>query len=327
MRAEEETGEQGLVVEAAASQQQQSDKRPISPRQIRFAVNLSFAVNLLLFLLKVWAAAMSLSLSVIASALDSSLDLLSGAILFYISRQIRKPEPYKYPVSKSRLEPVGLVVFASIMGMLSLWIIRDSAETLLSGSSSIDMNAWSLGVLIFTIASKLLLHIYCKTFEDASDVVAALAQDHRNDVLTNIIGIGGAAAASYVASLWWMDATGAILLSLYIIISWVRSGKEQVETLVGKTASPQLLAQLTYLAAHHDDRIVRVDKVLAYHFGVRFICEVDVVLPEDMPLKETHDIGESLEKRIEQLDNVERAFVHLDYEWTHKAEHKIILGD
>jgi hypothetical protein len=104
-----------------------------------------------------------------------------------------------------------------------------------------------------------------------------------------------------------------------------------------------------YLAAHHDARILRVDKVLAYHFGTRYLCEVDVVLPESMPLKETHDIGEvspaawmrrtragvskspvvpcaqSLEIRIEALPMVERAFVHCDYEYTHKAEHKAPL--
>jgi len=56
----------------------------------------------------------------------------------------------------------------------------------------------------------------------------------------------------------------------------------------------------------------------------RFICEVDIVLPEDMPLKQTHDIGEALEIKIENLDVVERAFVHIDYEWEHQAEHKRI---
>ena len=42
------------------------------------------------------------------------------------------------------------------------------------------------------------------------------------------------------------------------------------------------------------------------------------------PLKEAHDIGESLQMKIEQLDDVERAFVHLDYETEHgpNMEHK-----
>ncbi len=60
-----------------------------------------------------------------------------------------------------------------------------------------------------------------------------------------------------------------------------------------------------------------------YYFGNRIIAEVDIVLPEDMMLKEAHDIGESLQIAIEGLEFVERAFVHLDYEWFHAPEHKI----
>lgn len=45
------------------------------------------------------------------------------------------------------------------------------------------------------------------------------------------------------------------------------------------------------------------------------------MLPKDMPLHQAHDIGESLQFRIEDLDEVERAFVHLDFETGHKPEH------
>ncbi len=54
----------------------------------------------------------------------------------------------------------------------------------------------------------------------------------------------------------------------------------------------------------------------------RFLCEIDIVLPESMPLKEAHDIGNALETKIEALPYVERAFVHLDYDWTHVPEHR-----
>ena len=45
------------------------------------------------------------------------------------------------------------------------------------------------------------------------------------------------------------------------------------------------------------------------------------MLPPDMPLCEAHDIGESLQEKVESLNEVERAFVQLDYESTHKPEH------
>jgi hypothetical protein len=42
-------------------------------------------------------------------------------------------------------------------------------------------------------------------------------------------------------------------------------------------------------------------QVRAYTFGPRMFAEVDVVLPADMPLREAHDIGESLQNKIESL--------------------------
>lgn len=68
--------------------------------------------------------------------------------------------------------------------------------------------------------------------------------------------------------------------------------------------------------------IIAIDTVRAFHLGPKYVVEVDIVLPENMPLREAHDIGESLQIKLEELEQVERAFVHLDYEYMHKPEHK-----
>lgn len=49
------------------------------------------------------------------------------------------------------------------------------------------------------------------------------------------------------------------------------------------------------------------------------------MLPEEMSLKEAHDIGELLQNKLESLEKVERAFVHIDYESEHdpETEHKV----
>lgn len=75
---------------------------------------------------------------------------------------------------------------------------------------------------------------------------------------------------------------------------------------------------------NHHPKLLYVDTVRAFHFGVNFLVEVDIVLPEDMTLKEAHDIGEPLQQKLESLPEVERAFVHLDYEFEHRPsdEHK-----
>ncbi|KAK4690472.1 hypothetical protein P7C71_g6326, partial [Lecanoromycetidae sp. Uapishka_2] len=47
--------------------------------------------------------------------------------------------------------------------------------------------------------------------------------------------------------------------------------------------------------------------------GDKLNVEVDVVLDENMTLRDSHDLGESLQYVLESVPNVDRAFVHLDY--------------
>lgn len=72
----------------------------------RIAIYASNAANLVLFLAKVYASIQSRSLAVIASTLDSLLDLLSGFILWFTASAMRKPNQYRYPIGKTRMQPV-----------------------------------------------------------------------------------------------------------------------------------------------------------------------------------------------------------------------------
>ena len=115
---------------------------------------------------------------------------------------------------------------------------------------------------------------------------------------------------------------GGICISIYIFTRWALVCHEQFTSLLGASADPAFLSQLTYLALHHDPRILAVDTVLAYRIGTKLHCEVHIALPGDMTLRVAHDIGESLEKNIEKLEDVELAWVHLDFEWSHAGEHR-----
>ena len=54
-----------------------------------------------------------------------------------------------------------------------------------------------------------------------------MAQDNLNDVLTNSLAIASALCAASLPVLWVVDPIGAVLLSLYIIGSWVGTAIEQ----------------------------------------------------------------------------------------------------
>lgn len=72
----------------------------------RLAVHVSNMCNLVLFAAKVFASIESRSLAVIASTLDSLLDLLSGFILWFTAHAMKKPNRYHYPIGKMRMQPV-----------------------------------------------------------------------------------------------------------------------------------------------------------------------------------------------------------------------------
>ncbi|XP_027353491.1 metal tolerance protein 11 isoform X2 [Abrus precatorius] len=270
------------------------EERDKLARNETFAIRLSNVANMVLFAAKVYASIRSGSLAIIASTLDSLLDLLSGFILWFTAFSMQTPNPYQYPIGKKRMQPL------------------ENAFNLTR-----EQERWVVGIMLSVTVVKFLLMIYCRSF--TNEIIKAYAQDHFFDVITNIIGLIAALLANYVDD--WMDPVGAIILALYTIRTWSMTVLENVNSLVGRSAAPEYLQKLTYLCWNHHKAVRHIDTVRAYTFGSHYFVEVDIVLPADMPLQEAHDIGESLQEKLELLPEIERAFVHLDYEYSHKPEH------
>lgn len=74
-------------------------------------------------------------------------------------------------------------------------------------------------------------------------------------------------------------------------------------------------------AMTHSPFIKQIDTVRAYHSGPRLIVEVDIVMDPQETLQSTHDVAEALQIKLESLPDVERAYVHVDYETDHAPEH------
>ena len=73
----------------------------------------------------------------------------------------------------------------------------------------------------------------------------------------------------------------------------------------------------------HSPQITAIDTVRAYHSGPRIIVEVDIVMDAQTSLRTTHDVAEALQIKLESLPDVERAYVHIDFETSHKPEHSL----
>jgi cation diffusion facilitator family transporter len=288
-------------------------------RQSQLALQISFYANIVLLGVKLFAAVSSGSLSIITSALDSFLDLVSGFILFVTDKSIRKQNKYLYPIGKSRMQPLGIIVFSCIMGTLGFQVLIEGIRQLVGEQHThhLEHLVLTISIMVGVIVLKFFLFLFCRKSKSPS--VQAYAQDHRNDVATNIVGLAAALVGDRLY--YWVDPLGAILLAAYIIVNWSQTAMENIKSMVGVSAPPEFLAQLTYLAWNHHPDIVLIDTIRAYTFGPKYFVEVDVVLEENMPLRRAHDIGEALQNRIELMEDVERAFVHLDFESEHAPEH------
>ncbi|KAL7622373.1 hypothetical protein AAE478_007877 [Parahypoxylon ruwenzoriense] len=241
-------------------QQQVEEDARMAPK-IKFAVNASFTVNFCLFVIQMYAAVSTGSLS---------MDLVSSFVMLITSRMAVRASIYKYPVGRTRIETIGIILFCALMT---------------------------------TVAIQLLI-------------------DHRNDIVVNIFGL----VMSVVGDrfIWYLDPIGAMCIALLILFSWVANAFEQVWLLVGKSAPKEFVSKLIYISMTHDPQIEKVDTCRAYHAGQKYYVEVDIVMDQSVPLKISHDVSQSLQRKLEGLSDVERAFVHVDYDDDHNIhqEHK-----
>ncbi|KAI8287720.1 hypothetical protein K4K59_006884 [Colletotrichum sp. SAR11_240] len=251
---------------AEDEERQQVDEDARMGPKIKFAVNASFTVNFCLFVIQLYAAVSTGSLSLLVE---------SGRALGEGKR------------ASEELHIIPIVI---------------------------------VGVAIFAKGS---LMLYCFAYRKYPSVHVFFI-DHRNDIVVNSFGL----IMSVVGDrfVWYLDPIGAMCIALLILFSWVANAFEQVWLLVGKSAPRDFLAKLTYMSMTHDTRILKVDTCRAYHAGQKYYVEIDIVMDESTPLKISHDVAQELQRKVEGLGDVERAFVHVDYEDQHniQTEHKAL---
>ncbi|ETN39015.1 uncharacterized protein HMPREF1541_07057 [Cyphellophora europaea CBS 101466] len=284
-------------------------------RKATWAININVIANIILLAAKGIAALQSSSLSLIASLLDSALDLLCTVIVWSTDKLVSwrlDSLARRFPVGRRRLEPLGILVFSIIMVISFLQILQESVSKLLpSGDHAIaTLPAVAIASMAGTVILKGIIGLGCMRIKTTQ--VQALAQDCKTDVYFNTLSllfplIGRA------AGVWWLDPAGAAILSLYIIYDWADTCLENVTRLCGTAVDDRLGKKLTYLAYRFAPVVMGFKSIKAYHAGDGVWVEYDVLLDEKTPLRRSHDISETLQYCAEALTEVDRCFVTTDY--------------
>ncbi len=289
----------------------------------QIAVYGSFVANIILAILQVYGAVASGSLSLFTTMADAIFDPMSNITLILSNKAVKKVDARKFPAGKARIETAGNIVFCFLMTAVSFILIAFSVRELVEGSTD-DTKSFHLPSIIavaIAFCTKLGLFLYCWALRNQYSQVRILWEDHRNDLFINGFGILTSVGGSKLR--WWLDPAGAIVLSVLISVLWLHTAYSEFQLLIGISADTETQQLITYVSMTHSDRIKQIDTVRAWHSGPRLVVEVDVVMDPEESLRVSHDIAEDLQMKLESLPNVERAYVHVDYEFEHRPEHSL----
>lgn len=248
----------------------------------KIALDLSLWINIFILITKVIAYFETLSLSILAALVDSILDVVSQWILSYTEKRSSKTRSSAhYPAGASRLEPLGVLSCAALMGFASFGVLKEALEKLYEGvehgTGKLDENWSSFWSMSSVVLVKIGLWVLCRRvgnirIADAAhhqgtrglvetntycvdSTMEALAQDHWNDCLSNAVAAIALFCTLSNDNFWILDPIGAIIISVYIIFSWYSTGKEQIEQLTGKAAPRDFIDELYETASNFDPKM------------------------------------------------------------------------
>jgi cation diffusion facilitator family transporter len=288
----------------------------------KIAVYGSFVANVFLAILQIYGAVASGSLSLFTTMADAVFDPLSNITLIACNKAVAHVNPHRFPAGKARIETAGNIVFCFLMTAVSFILIAFSIEELAThakNNDKMDFHLPSTIAVAVAFVTKLCLFLYCWALRNQYSQIRILWEDHRNDLFIN--GFGVLTSVGGAKLVWWIDPMGAIILSVLISVLWLRTAYSEFQLLIGITADTETQQLITYVSMTHSEKIRQIDTVRAWHSGPRLVVEVDVVMDPEESLRVSHDVAEELQMKLESLPDVERAYVHVDFETTHKPEH------
>lgn len=157
-------------------------------RLVNLAIRINFVANVVLLASKVAIMALTSSMSVLAGLVDGVLDFLSTLIIWVTMTLIRRQDRHRYPISRRRLEPLSVLVFSVIM-VTSFFQVALTSFNRLIGDDRIlvELSLPSIGLMVGTVAIKLLCWVWCRLIPSPS--VQVLAHDAMTDVIFNTFSI------------------------------------------------------------------------------------------------------------------------------------------
>jgi cation diffusion facilitator family transporter len=266
--------------------------------------------NLLLGMIKIVIGYIYSSISLISDGIHSLSDVITSVIAIVGIKIALKPPDESHPYGHSRFECLFSFFIGLALFLTAYEIGKFAVERIVSGET-IEINAIMVAVAILSIVVKELMTQYSLFVGKKlnSQVLIADAYHHRSDALSSGVVLVGLLLQKF--GIYYGDAIAGIIVALMIAKVAFDICITNIHYLTGR-APPKKFFEIIKKEALKVDKVIGVHDIKAHYVGPKIHVEVHVEVPSDISAREMHDIEVAVKNRLESLDIVERAYVHVD---------------
>lgn len=257
---------------------------------------LSILGNILLFILKYWAGLATGSIAIIADAWHTLSDSLSSVIVIIGAKISKKPADADHPFGHGRADLISAFIIGILLLLVAFDFIIESYHTLQSRESS-EFGSIAVVVMLISVVLKELLaqFAYYGAKKTNSKVLKADAWHHRSDAISSLVILVGIFLGPYF---WWIDGALGMIVAIMIGYAAYEIISDSIHSLLGESPSDTIIEELKLTIEELSPNNLEPHHFQLHVYGDHTELTFHILLPQDMPLKEAHDIATVLEEAI-----------------------------
>ncbi len=265
------------------------------------ATVVSSSVAAVLTLIKLVIGFASGSVAVLASAIDSVLDMFVSIFNYFAISNSEKPADKTFNYGRGKIEALASVIEGTIITISGLFLLYQAVKKALSNEVSQLLETSIIVMLIsLVITISLVLYLSYIAKKTNSMVIKADALHYKTDVFSN----GAVLVSLILVSLTGYEIIDVFVgggIALYIIYSAYELIHDGILVLLDRSVDEEIVSKIKTI-------IEQNDKVNTYHLlktreaANQTFVEVHLVFNCLITLMEAHKASDSIEHKIEKLD-------------------------
>ena len=262
------------------------------------AAKLMLIVVIGLIVLKVVVAVITGSISILAQAVDSCLDLFAVAITFIAVRIATKPADREHPFGHGKVENIAAVVQAGLMFIAGGLIIYSAVHKIIVGAT-VELPEAGIGVMLVSMIASIFLSRHLFKVSQAVDSIALQANAHNiaTDVYSTAAVLAGLAVVRFTG-LNILDPIIAMTVALLILKTGYDVLRKSFGGLVDVKLPEAEESVIRECITEHYREVVSFHQLRTRKVGNQRHIDLHLVLPKDGSVEEAHRMCDHLEQDI-----------------------------